>query len=66
MRKIDKYVYLDQGVKAGRYLGQDDVRRYQPPAGYSAVAELIDYHPLTGEAFEQSQWWIFLTPESHL
>ena len=51
MRNIDRFIQLGQGVKAGRYIGQGDVRRYQPPAGYRAAAELIDNHPLTGEAF---------------
>lgn len=63
MRNIDKFIPLGQGVKAGRYIGQDDVRRYQPPAGYQAVAELIENHPLTGASLGESRWWVFLTPE---
>lgn len=62
MRNIDKFIHLGQGVKAGRYIGKDDVRRYQPPAGHQAVAELIENHPLTGESLGESQWWVFLTP----
>ena len=62
MRNIDHFIQLGQGVKAGRYIGQNDVRRYQPPTGYHAMAELIEIHPLTGEAFGESQWWVLLTP----
>lgn len=62
MHNIDRFIHLGQGVKAGRYLGQDDVRCYNPPACYQAVAELIECHPLTDEPFGESQWWIFLTP----
>lgn len=63
MRSVKKFYPLGQGKKAGRYIGQQDVRYYRPPLGYSATAELIEYHPLTGEQFTQSEWWIFLTPE---
>lgn len=66
MQTIDKFYHLDQGIKTGRYIGKDDVRCYQPPAGYQATAHLIDIHPVTGEPFEQSQWWIFLTPDRGL
>lgn len=62
MRNIAKFIDLEQGVKAGHYIGQDDVRRYEPPKGYCATAELIDCHPLTGKPFGSSQWWVFLTP----
>jgi len=42
MRNIAKFYLLNQGIKAGHYIGQNDVRCYQPPPGYSAVAQLID------------------------
>jgi hypothetical protein len=45
-----------------RNIGQSDVRCYQPPVGYKAVAELIDVHPITQQQFDRSEWWIFLTP----
>jgi hypothetical protein len=63
MRNIDKFYHLGQGVKAGRYIGEQDVRCYRPPLGYSATAELIEVHPWTKEVFSKSQWWIFLTPK---
>jgi len=43
------------------YIGQQDIRCYRPPLGYSAIAELIEYHPLTKEQFAQSVWRILLT-----
>ena len=66
MRNIAKFYPLGQGKKAGRYIGQQDVRCYRPPLGFSATAELIDSHPLTQEKFAQSEWWIFLSPEEDL
>jgi len=63
MRHIAKFYTLNQNIKAGRYIGQSDIRCYQPPPGYSAVAQLVDSHPLTQQYFKQSQWWIMLTPD---
>jgi hypothetical protein len=62
MRSIAKFYHLGQGKKAGRFIGQQDVRCYLPPLGYSAIAELTDCHPFTQQHFAQSEWWIFLTP----
>lgn len=63
-----KYVYkfftLDHAIKAGRLLLQRDPRGYVPPPGFIARAELIDYHPLTSKHLGQSQWWLFLIPNS--
>jgi hypothetical protein len=63
MRNVAKYYHLGQGRKAGHFIGQSDVRCYQPPVGYKAVAELIDVHPITQQQLNQSEWWIFLTPD---
>lgn len=65
MRVIQKFHPLDHGMKAGRYIGQQDVRGYRPPRGYNASADLIDIHPMTGERLLQSEWWIFLSPMTH-
>ncbi len=67
MRAIQKFHCLDHGMKAGRYIGQQDVRCYCPPSGYNATADLIDIHPITGERLTQSEWWLLLTPttDSH-
>ncbi len=54
MRHIAKFYSLKQGIKAGHYIGQSDVRCYQPPPGYSATAQLIDSHSLTQQCFKQS------------
>lgn len=61
-RTVGTFYHLGQGRKAGRYIGQDDVRCFRPPKGYSATAELIEYHPLTQKPLNQSEWWVFLTP----
>ncbi len=53
MRTIEKFYPLGQGKKAGRYIGQHDVRCYRPPLGYNATAKLSDRHPLTQEPFAQ-------------
>lgn len=62
MRAIQKFHPLDHGMKAGHYIGQQDVRCYRPPSGYNATANLVDIHPITGEPLSQSEWWLFLTP----
>jgi len=41
-----------------------DIRCYRPPKGWSAMAEDLEYHPITGEKFRDengentSEWWI--------
>lgn len=62
MRAIQKFHPLDNGMKAGRYIGQHDVRCYRPPSGYNATADLVDIHPITGEPLAQSEWWVLLSP----
>ena len=52
--------WLEGGIIAFRWNGQDDVRSYKPPAGYKAEADLIETHPVTGGFLGESQWWIFL------
>lgn len=63
MRNIIKFIPLGQGKKAGRYVGQQDIRCYRPPRGYRTTAQLIDVHPFTNQQLTRSEWWIFLTPE---
>ncbi len=62
MRAIQKFHPLDHGMKAGRYIGRQDVRCYRPPSGYNATADLVDIHPMTGERLPQSEGWLFLSP----
>ena len=45
--------------RAGPWRGSGDVRGYRPARGWSATADLIDRHPITGKTLRQSQWWIF-------
>lgn len=66
MRTIQNFYPLDHGMKAGRYIGQHDVRCYRPPLGYNATADLIDIHPITGEQLSQSEWWLFLSPITNI
>jgi len=41
-----------------------DIRCYRPPKGWSARADMWDYHPITHETFvdsngePDSEWWI--------
>lgn len=55
---------LEGGTIAFRWNGCRDVRGYVPPKGLSATADLIEYHPCTGEFLDESQWWMFLRKEA--
>lgn len=37
-----------------------DPRAYRPPAGWSAFAEILEYHPISSKPFKRpaAQWWI--------
>lgn len=64
MRNIAKWFTLEGGIKAGRFIGSNDVRAFRPiPDGYKCAADLIDIHPVTGKQMEKSEWWIFYTPD---
>ena len=39
------------------------VRGYRPPSGWSARADLIDIHPITGRALPRAVWWLIETKE---
>ncbi len=54
-------VYPPGTIRARRWHGRGDVRSYVPPRGWTAVAELLDVHPITGEQLKQSSWWIVET-----
>lgn len=62
-KQVLKWHKLDNGQKAGKWCGHDDVRGYQPPKGYAANAIDTEYHPVTGKFLNQTQWWIILTPK---
>lgn len=36
----------------------NDPRGHCPPKGWSADADTLEYHPVTGNRFETAQWWI--------
>jgi len=53
--------YAPGTVRVRRWYGLDDVRGYVPPRGWTAVAELLDVHPISGRTLEESVWWIVET-----
>jgi hypothetical protein len=63
-RYVSKFFPLGDGKKAGRLVDNHDPRSYRPPRGYSAVAELVEFHPVTQRYLGESQWWIFLLPDT--
>jgi len=63
-KSVAKFFRLDDGTKAGRFIGDCDPRCYQPPVGYAAYAELVECHPVTGRYMGNGQWWIFLVPHT--
>lgn len=63
-RYVRQFFPLDNGKKAGRLVGGHDPRSYRPPRGYTAVAEGVEFHPVTQRYLGESQWWIFLLPDT--
>jgi hypothetical protein len=63
-RYVRQFFPLGDGKKAGRLVGNHDPRSYRPPRGFSAVAELIEFHPVTQRYLGESQWWMFLLPDT--
>ncbi len=55
--------YAPGTVRARRWHGEDDVRGYRPPPGWTACADLTDLHPITGRALPRAVWWIIETKE---
>lgn len=52
------YHYEDGTTRWRRFNGRGDVRAYRAPRGWSAFADLIDRHPITGAGLGSSSWWI--------
>ena len=48
-------------VRARRWHGEGDVRDYRPSSGWTARADLMDIHPITGRALARAVWWIIET-----
>jgi len=40
-----------------------DIRCYCPPEGWTASADMLEYHPITGEELPDSEWWITETKD---
>ncbi len=52
------YAYELGAVRWKRHNGKKDVRAHRPPKGWEAIADVLEYHPVTGRPFRFSQWWI--------
>ena len=55
--------YVPGTVRARRWHGDGGVRGYRPPHGWTARADLTDFHPITGRALPRAVWWIVETKE---
>jgi len=58
-----KRFHLENGIVAFKWHGRSDPRGYVPPRGFTADADLIEYHPNNGLFMGRSEWWIFLKPK---
>jgi ParB family chromosome partitioning protein len=56
-------IYAPGTVRARRWHGEGDVRGYRPPRGWTARADLTDFHPITGRALPRAVWWIIETKD---
>ena len=57
------YHYASNATRWKKYNGKGDVRMCRPSKGWSATADLIEYHPITGEYLGKSQYWVKETKE---
>jgi len=64
-RNVARWHQLTGDTKAGRWIGQGDIRRYTPPKGWEALADLVDIHPVTGKQMEAAEWWVFIRRLTH-
>lgn len=55
---MTKYYYKPGTVRWLRHTRGDDVRLHRAPKGWSAFADLLDEHPITGKQLKRAQWWI--------
>ncbi len=62
-RRRRSATYASGTVRAWRWHGDGDVRGYRPPRGWTAVAELTDIHPISGQQLTRSVWWIIETKQ---
>lgn len=60
---VSRPLYLPGTIRMRRWRGQGDVRAYRPPEGWTAAANLIDIHPVSGQPLPDSQWWLFETKQ---
>ena len=45
-------------IRWRRHDGKYDVRCHEPPRGWEAYAERLEYHPITGQPLKNPGWWI--------
>ena len=51
--------YCELGaVRWLRHTGRCDVRGHLTPKGWEASADMLEYHPTTGEPLDGCEWWI--------
>lgn len=58
------YHYEGGTIRWKKFNGKGDIRAYRAPKGWSATADLIEYHPITGTLLGKSEWWIQETWEA--
>jgi len=62
-------IYHPGTVRYRRVICCEDVRLYRAEKGWSATADVLEYHPITGEPFlnkngePAGQWWITETKD---
>jgi hypothetical protein len=49
-------IYAPGTVRTRRWHGDGDVRGYRPPHGWTAVANLTDIHPISGQPLLRAVW----------
>ena len=59
------WFYLGNVVRCRKWKGRGDVRAYRPALRWTARADLVDVHPVTGKPLKRSEWWIFERKGGH-
>lgn len=59
-----RWVYSDDGrTRAARWHGKTDVRTHRPAKFWTASADCMEYHPITGEKLKNPGWFVVETRE---
>jgi len=62
-RDIEATVYPSGTTRFRLWACNKDIRLYRPPKGWTAHADVLDVHPITGRPLPYSRWWIIETKE---